>query len=51
MEFDQGYISPYMVTNPEKMISEFRDAKILITDGKISSMKDLVPLLEELLGQ
>ncbi|MGE4443966.1 MAG: chaperonin GroEL [Candidatus Altimarinota bacterium] len=51
MEFDQGYISPYMVTNPEKMISEFRDAKILITDGKISSMKDLVPLLEEILGQ
>lgn len=51
MEFDQGYISPYMVTNPEKMIAEFRDAKILITDGKISSMKDLVPLLEELLGQ
>lgn len=51
MEFDQGYISPYMVTNPEKMISEFRDAKILITDGKISSMKNLVPLLEELLWQ
>jgi len=51
MEFDQGYISPYMVTNPEKMIAEFRDAKILITDGKISSMKDLVPLLEEILGQ
>lgn len=51
MEFDQGYISPYMVTNGEKMTSEFREAKILITDGKISSMKDLVPLLEQLLGE
>lgn len=51
MEFDQGYISPYMVTNGEKMTSEFRDIKILITDGKISSMKDLVPLLEQLLGE
>lgn len=49
MEFDQGYISPYMVTNWEKMTSEFRDAKILITDQKISSTKDILPLLEELL--
>ncbi len=51
MEFNTWYISPYMVTNGEKMTSEFRDAKILITDGKISSMKDLVPLLEQLLSE
>ncbi|MBW7955082.1 chaperonin GroEL [Candidatus Gracilibacteria bacterium] len=51
MEFDSGYISPYMVTNPEKMLAEFKDAKILITDQKISSMKDLLPLLEQLLGE
>lgn len=51
MEFDQGYISPYMITNGEKMTSEFRDARILITDAKISSMKDLLPLLEQLLGE
>lgn len=48
MEFDQGYISPYMVTNWEKMTSEFHDAKILLTDQKISSTKDFLPLLEEL---
>lgn len=51
MEFDQWYISPYMITNGEKMTSEFRDARILITDAKISSMKDLLPLLEQLLGE
>jgi len=51
MEFDQGYISPYMVTNTEKMIAEFKDAKILITDQKISAMKDILPLLEQLFGE
>lgn len=50
MEFDNGYISPYMVTNAEKMVSEIKDAHILITDKKISNMKDLVPLLEQLLA-
>lgn len=49
MEFEQGYVSPYMVTDGEKMVSEFKDAQILITDQKISSMKDLLPLLEQLL--
>jgi chaperonin GroEL len=39
-----------MVTNGEKMIAELKDAPILVTDQKISSMKDLLPLLEELLG-
>lgn len=51
MEFDQGYVSPYMITNGEKMVSEFKDARILITDGRISSMKDLLPLLEQLLWE
>jgi chaperonin GroEL len=50
MQFDQGYISPYMVSNGEKMIAEIKDASILITDQKITSMKDLLPLLEELVG-
>jgi chaperonin GroEL len=49
MEFDQGYVSPYMITNGEKMIAEFKDAQILITDWKVNNMKDLLPLLEELL--
>lgn len=51
MEFDQGYISPYMVTSGEKMLSEFKNAPILITDHKISSMKDILPLLEQLLWE
>ncbi|MDD5213812.1 MAG: chaperonin GroEL [Candidatus Gracilibacteria bacterium] len=50
MQFEQGYISPYMLTNGEKMISEMRDAPILITDEKLSNMKDILPLLEQLLG-
>lgn len=49
MQFDQWYISPYMLTNGEKMISEMRDAPILITDEKLSNMKDILPLLEQLL--
>lgn len=48
MEFDSGYASPYMVTNPEKMISEMKDSHILITDGKISNMNDILPILEKL---
>ncbi len=48
MQFDQGYVSPYMVTNTEKMESSIKDAPILITDSKISSMKDLLPVLEQL---
>lgn len=50
MQFDNGYISPYMVTNPEKMVSEMKDAPILITDQKISNMKDLLPLLEQVVN-
>lgn len=48
MQFDQWYVSPYMVTNGEKMIAEMKDAPILITDQKVTSMKDLLPVLEEL---
>lgn len=51
MEFDTGYVSPYMVTNSEKMISEMKDAPILITDSKISNMKELLPLLEKLMEE
>ncbi|PJA41229.1 chaperonin GroEL, partial [candidate division WWE3 bacterium CG_4_9_14_3_um_filter_34_6] len=48
MNFDNGYLSPYFVTDPEKMISEIEDAYILITDKKISNIADLVPMLENL---
>lgn len=49
MEFQNGYMSPYMVTNTEKMLAEYKDAKLLVTDKKITNMKDLVPLLEQLM--
>ena len=48
MEFDQGYVSPYMVTNPERMEAEFKNAQILITDEKISNVQDILPLLEKI---
>ncbi len=47
MQFDKGYLSPYFVTDPEKMIAELEDPLILIHDKKISSMKDLLPVLEK----
>ena len=46
MQFDRGYISPYFMTNPDKMEAVLDNPKILITDKKISSMKDLLPVLE-----
>jgi len=47
MQFDKGFISPYMVTNQERMLCELEDVYILITDKKISSMKQIVPSLEK----
>ncbi len=47
MQFDRGYISPYFVTNPEKMATEFDEPYILITDRKVNAMKDILPILEK----
>ncbi len=47
MQFDKGYVSPYMITNSERMEAEYQDAYILITDKKISSVQDIVPVLEK----
>jgi chaperonin GroEL len=47
MQFDRGYLSPYFVTDAEKMLVELEDPYILLHDKKISNMKDMVPLLEE----
>jgi len=48
LQFDRGYISPYMITNPERMEAVYDDAYILITDRKISSINEILPLLEKL---
>ncbi len=49
MQFDRGYISPYFITNPERMETEIEDPYILITDKKISAVSDLLPALEKIL--
>ena len=49
MQFDRGYISQYMVTNAEKMEADFEDPYILVTDKKISSVNEMLPLLEKIL--
>jgi chaperonin GroEL len=51
MQFDRGYVSPYFVTDPEKMEAALEDALILIHDKKVSSMKDLLPVLEKVAQQ
>ncbi len=48
MQFDRGYLSPYFVTDPERMICQLEDPYILINEKKISNMKDLLPLLESI---
>ena len=47
MQFDRGYVSPYMVTNAEKMEADLEDPYILITDKKINNIQDILPVLEE----
>ncbi len=49
MQFDRGYISPYFITNPERMVAEIEEPYILITDKKISAVSDLLPALEKIL--
>jgi chaperonin GroEL len=49
LQFDKGYISPYMITDPERMEASLEDAYVLIHDGKISNIKDLLPVLEKVL--
>ncbi|MBN1494513.1 chaperonin GroEL [Candidatus Peregrinibacteria bacterium] len=49
MQFDNGYLSAYMVTDPHQMTAEYQNAKILVTDKKISSIQDILPLIEKLL--
>jgi chaperonin GroEL len=46
MEFDRGYVSPYMITNAERMEAEYKDALILITDKKVASIQEILPALE-----
>jgi len=48
MQFDRGYLSPYFVTDPERMEVAFENAYVLINEKKISSMKDILPLLEQI---
>ena len=47
MQFDRGYVSPYFVTNRERMEVELDDPYILISEKKVSAMQDLIPLLEQ----
>ncbi|MBU6389333.1 chaperonin GroEL [Patescibacteria group bacterium] len=51
MQFDNGYISPYMITDPQRMESSYSDAALLITDKKISSIQEILPLLEAMAQQ
>lgn len=48
MQFDRGYVSPYMATDTEKMVSEMEEPYILVTDKKVTNIQDILPLLEEI---
>jgi len=48
MQFDSGYISPYMITDPDRLEAVYKDAYILLTDKKISSIQEILPLIEQL---
>lgn len=48
LEFDKGYVSPYMITNPDRMEAEFKDPAVLVTSKKISIVKEILPLMEKL---
>ena len=48
LQFDRGYIAPYMITNPERMEAVYEDVDILITDRKISSIQEILPILEKI---
>ncbi len=47
LQFDKGYVSPYMITDPERMEASYEEPYILITDGKVSSLNDILPILEK----
>lgn len=49
LEFDKGYVSPYLITNTERMEAEYKDAALLVTDKKISTVQDVLPLLEQMM--
>jgi len=48
LQFDRGYIAPYMITKPERMEAEFEDSYILITDRKVSSLQEILPVMEKI---